>query len=147
MDRRSWVMGLILGVLACGESEGDRPAQPDGSGGLAAGAAGSNNGGHAGAGGHGASAGLGGTGGGIGLPETGGSEGGLTGGSGGSGGMQSCCDALRRDAPTKPPPTNMYFDAAATACDAAVAAGEEKAAVQAAIRVELRGAATPPYCY
>jgi hypothetical protein len=61
--------------------------------------------------------------------------------------FKKCCVALRQNAKSAPPPTNMYMEAAAAACDGAVAAGQDKTGVVATVRAMLKGAAMPADCY
>ena len=61
--------------------------------------------------------------------------------------FKKCCVALRQNAKSAPAPTNMYMEAAAAACDGAVAAGQDKTGIVATVRAMLKGAQMPADCY
>jgi hypothetical protein len=61
--------------------------------------------------------------------------------------FKKCCVALRQNAKSAPPPTNTYMEAAAAACDGAVAAGQDKSGIVATMRAMLKGAQMPADCY
>ncbi len=61
--------------------------------------------------------------------------------------FKKCCVALRQNAKSAPPPTNMYMEGAAAACDGALAAGQDKTGVVATVRAMLKGAQMPADCY
>ncbi len=61
--------------------------------------------------------------------------------------LKKCCAALAQNAKSAPPPTNMYMQAAAAACNGAVASGTDKNSIVGQIRAALKGAQMPADCY
>lgn len=60
--------------------------------------------------------------------------------------MKACCNALAQNAASAPPPTNMYMQAAAQACTAAVAQSKDKSTISGIVSGMLKGAAMPAAC-
>ena len=61
-------------------------------------------------------------------------------------GLKACCNALRQNGPTMPPPFNSYAPAAAGACDALAASARDRASALATIRGMMKGAGMPAAC-
>jgi hypothetical protein len=61
--------------------------------------------------------------------------------------LKKCCQALSQNAKSAPPPTNMYMEAAAAACNGAVAAGSDRGSIVGQVRAALKGAQMPADCY
>jgi hypothetical protein len=60
--------------------------------------------------------------------------------------LKACCNALRANAASMPPPNNAYALAAASYCDGAVASGQSNNAILQGVRGLLKGANMPASC-
>ena len=63
-----------------------------------------------------------------------------------TGGLATCCAALRQNAVNAPEPNKGYMTYAAGVCDLAAAQGKEKASIVSAIQTALKGAGMPSAC-
>jgi hypothetical protein len=60
--------------------------------------------------------------------------------------LANCCAALAQNAQSAPAPTNTYMMTAAGICQGMVAQGKDNAAILAAVRAAMKGAALPGGC-
>jgi hypothetical protein len=60
--------------------------------------------------------------------------------------MKACCNALAQNAASAPPPSNMYMQAAAAACQTAVAQSKDKSTISGIVSGMLKGAQMPAAC-
>lgn len=63
-----------------------------------------------------------------------------------SGGLATCCAALRQNAVNAPEPNKGYMTYAAGVCDLAATQGKDKASIVGAIQAALKGAGMPSAC-
>ena len=63
-----------------------------------------------------------------------------------TGGLATCCAALRQNAVNAPEPNKGYMTYAAGLCDLAAAQGKEKASIVATLQSALKGAGLPTAC-
>lgn len=63
-----------------------------------------------------------------------------------AGSLQKCCAALQQNAVNAPEPTRTYMLQAAAVCSAAVAQGQDKSSITAALTNALKGAGMPVAC-